>query len=134
VRIEGVARPLHPRAAHHGAGGHGRQARALRGRPAPAAAPPPGRARRRAQARAALAAQGERDPRGGVMSDDNPYSGLRSMALGQTAETLKLHGLKPGDCSAIRMEMGSPKAVLPLACFLTGDRSLYTSNGGGIIG
>jgi len=65
---------------------------------------------------------------------DNPYDGLRSLALGTTAEALQLDGLGPDDCYGILMETGYEEAVATLVCFLTGDTSLYFSNGGGVIG
>jgi len=65
---------------------------------------------------------------------DNPYAGLRSLALGTTAETLKLGNWGPDDCYGILMETGYEKAVATLVCFVTGDTSLYFSNGGGVIG
>ncbi|HUJ47600.1 MAG TPA: hypothetical protein VLV55_10755 [Rhizomicrobium sp.] len=65
---------------------------------------------------------------------DNPYAGLRSMALGTTAEALKLDALGPNDCYGILMETGYEQAVATLVCFLSGDTSLYFSNGGGVIG
>lgn len=65
---------------------------------------------------------------------DSPYAGLRSMALGTTAEALKLDGVGPGECYGVVMDTGYERAVVTLACFLTGDASLYFSNGGGIIG
>jgi len=65
---------------------------------------------------------------------DYPYAGLRSMALGMTPEALRLEGLGPDDCYGILMETGYGEAVATLACFLSGDTSLYFSNGGGVIG
>src|SRR6185503_9039174 len=132
IGIEGVARPLHPCAAHNGARSQGRKARALRRRTAPRPPPPPRRNRRRPQAHPALEAQGAATS-GGVMAD-NPYAGLRSLALGTTAETLKLGNWGPDDCYGILMETGYETAVATLVCFVTGDTSLYFSNGGGVIG
>ena len=58
--MQRVARPLHPCAARAGAGGQGRQDRALRRRAAPGAAPPARRDRGRAQAGPALEEAGRR--------------------------------------------------------------------------
>src|SRR5262249_2976490 len=78
--------------------------------------------------------QPNQEPGAGGPMSDNPYAGLRSMALGMMADALRLDGLTPDECYGLLMETGYDKAVVTLACFLTGDTSLYFSNGGGIIG
>jgi hypothetical protein len=63
---------------------------------------------------------------------ENPYEGLRKLALGTSRASLKID--EPGPVFGVLMETGYPKAVVTLACFLTGSASLYFSNGGGMLG
>jgi hypothetical protein len=70
-----------------------------------------------------------------MAAGQNPYQGLRDMALHLTAEKLGLH---PAESETvvlgIVMDMGLPQGTATLVSFATGDTSLYLSSGGGIIG
>ena len=65
---------------------------------------------------------------------DNPYIGLRNLALQTTDAMLKIDGLRPDDCYSLLMETGLREGSATLVCFLTGDASRFCSSGGGIIG
>jgi hypothetical protein len=68
-------------------------------------------------------------------STDNPYESLRRMALDRTPETL---GLKiPSDKTRVYgvvMDWHTGDGIATFAFLQTGDASLYTSTGGGVIG
>ena len=78
---------------------------------------------------------------GALAPEDQPYqvvpiyTQLRDRALHTPAADLGL--AHPHDNTvpfAVLMEMGTPKAVVSLVAFSTGDASLYFSTGGGVIG
>jgi len=62
----------------------------------------------------------------------NPYAGLRKLALATTRASLQAD--HSGSCYGVLMETGYPQGVATLVCFLSGECSLYFSNGGGTIG
>ena len=66
---------------------------------------------------------------------DNPYEGLRSMALNVTPEQLQL--TIPNDITKVYgviMDLDLGKGIGTFVSFETGDASMYLSNGGGMIG
>ena len=67
--------------------------------------------------------------------DPEVYLGLRKQALEFTPETLgNVQTVGNHQIYGVFMEIGFPEAVVTLATFVTGDASLYFSNGGGVIG
>ncbi|HYV95203.1 MAG TPA: hypothetical protein VE978_25740 [Chitinophagales bacterium] len=70
-----------------------------------------------------------------VDPNNNPYTGLRDMALSVTAEQIRVQ--VPSDQTKIYgviMDWDLGKGTATLVSFLSGDASLYLSSGGGIIG
>ena len=68
-------------------------------------------------------------------SVDNPYEGLRNMAISTTPKDLQLD--LPTDSTVVfgtLMEIGMDEAVVTMVTYLTGDASIYFSTGGGVIG
>ena len=68
-------------------------------------------------------------------TEDNAYQGLRDMAFTTTPEQLDLK--EPDDKTivyGIIMDIGMDGGVATIVSYQTGDASLYTSTGGGIIG
>ena len=66
---------------------------------------------------------------------DNPYEGLRNMALNVTPEQLQL--TIPNDATKVYgviMDLDLGKGIGTFVSFETGDASVYLSNGGGMIG
>ena len=66
---------------------------------------------------------------------DNPYDGLRAMALAVTSDQLGLEQF--GDKNkvyGIIMDWNLGEGIATVAAYGTGDASLYLSSGGGIIG
>ena len=61
------------------------------------------------------------------------YVGLRERAFKQTASELRVEPT-PNGVFGVLMETAYPEAVVTLITLLTGDVSLYFSNGGGLIG
>jgi hypothetical protein len=80
-------------------------------------------------------AQQPQDTTSKINPKENPYSGLRDMALDATRAQL---GIKdsPEDYKVfgIVMDWGVDHGTATLTAFLSGDASLYLSSGGGIIG
>lgn len=65
----------------------------------------------------------------------NPYEGLRSMALNTSATRLGLDLPKaPTTAYGVIIDMGVGHGTATLVAFSTGDASLYLSTGGGVIG
>jgi hypothetical protein len=70
-----------------------------------------------------------------VRSPKNAYEGLRRRALSAAPKELGLDASSPAiNPYGVIMETGYEKGIATLACFATGDASLYFSTGGGIIG
>ncbi len=70
-----------------------------------------------------------------MAAGQNPYRGLRDMALHLTADKLGVHPAENETMAfGIVMDMGLPQGTATLVSFVTGDTSLYLSSGGGIIG
>lgn len=70
-----------------------------------------------------------------LQTEGNAYEGLRNMAFTATPEQLGLQ--LPGDKTIVYgvvMDMGMDGGVATIVSYETGDASLYTSTGGGIIG
>jgi hypothetical protein len=67
-----------------------------------------------------------------VSSPEEMYAGLRSLALNTQLSNLDL----PADLAVYGavMELGMENAVITVACFATGDASMYYSTGGGTLG
>jgi hypothetical protein len=63
---------------------------------------------------------------------DDAYLGLRDLALNARPEEIGVTGGSPVYGALLEIDMGD--AVITLACFSTGDASLYYSNGGGMVG
>jgi len=66
---------------------------------------------------------------------ENPYNGLRNMALSTTASMLKLS--LPKDkltVYGVVMDWGMEQGTATIVAYQTGDASLYLNPGGGIIG
>src|SRR5688500_6800465 len=66
---------------------------------------------------------------------ENPYEGLRNMALGTTQKDLQL-SLADGKTVvyAVVMDWNMGEGVATTVAYQTGDASMYLSSGGGIIG
>jgi len=66
---------------------------------------------------------------------DNPYVGLRNMALHTTPSEMGIDlGADPFGIYGVVMDLHLPHGTISLVCFLNGDTSMYTSTGGGILG
>lgn len=66
---------------------------------------------------------------------ENPYNGLRKMALDTTPEQLGI--TLPTDKTVVYgvvMDWAAEQGIATFAIFQTGDASMYTSTGGGVIG
>ena len=63
---------------------------------------------------------------------DDAYLGLRDLALSFRPEDIGVTGGSSVYGALLEIDMGD--AVITLACFSTGDASLYYSNGGGMVG
>jgi len=62
------------------------------------------------------------------------YSGLRSMALRTNPDSIGIKIKESSEVWGVLMETGYPEAVASLVALADGTVSLYSSNGGGIIG
>lgn len=63
------------------------------------------------------------------------YVGLRKQAFEFTPENLgNVQTIGDHQIYGVFMEIGFPEAVVTLVTFVTGDASLYFSNGGGVVG
>jgi hypothetical protein len=81
------------------------------------------------------AEQEQKDSTTKQQDKDNPYEGLRNMALNITADQLKL--TLPVDQTrvyGIVMDWDLGEGVATFISLETGDASMYLSNGGGMIG
>jgi hypothetical protein len=65
---------------------------------------------------------------------DNPYQGLRNMALEKSAEELGLKNIKADEVYGVIMDMDIGSGIVTLVTYKTGDASMYYSTGGGVIG
>jgi hypothetical protein len=66
---------------------------------------------------------------------ENPYEGLRNMALQATPGQMGLNpDADPSTVYGMVMDWPVTKGIITLVCFSTGDASMYTSTGGGMIG
>ncbi|HSZ33161.1 MAG TPA: hypothetical protein VK772_07610, partial [Puia sp.] len=66
---------------------------------------------------------------------DNPYAGIRNMALQTTPGQMGLNpDADPSTVYGMVMDWPMSKGIITLVCFNTGDASMYTSTGGGMIG
>ena len=63
---------------------------------------------------------------------DDAYLSLRGLALNVQPAEIGVAAGAPAYGALLEIDMG--KAVITLACFATGDASLYYSNGGGMVG
>jgi len=64
--------------------------------------------------------------------DQNPYEGLRTIALETTKEQLEL--TDENELYGMVMDWDLGEATMSLVTFRTGDASMYLSSGGGVIG
>jgi hypothetical protein len=62
------------------------------------------------------------------------YSGLRNMVLSTKPDSISIKPKNANEVWGVVMETGYPEAVATLVALSDGTVSLYTSNGGGIIG
>jgi hypothetical protein len=66
---------------------------------------------------------------------DNPYAGLRNMELQNSPGQQELDpDADPSTVYGMVMDWPMTKGIITLVCFNTGDASMYTSTGGGMIG
>src|SRR5579862_9750166 len=66
---------------------------------------------------------------------DNPYAGLRDMALQTTPGQLGIDpGADPSGVYGVVLDWPLKEGIISLVCFSSGDASMYTSTGGGMIG
>lgn len=68
-------------------------------------------------------------------NNENPYEGLRNLALNFKPEDLQL-SLPAGKITVygIVMDWGIPEGAVTMTSFMNGDASLYFSSGGGLLG
>ncbi len=70
-----------------------------------------------------------------LQNTDNPYAGLRNMALQTTPGQLGLDpGADPSGVYGVVLDWPLKEGIISLVCFSSGDASMYTSTGGGMIG
>ena len=68
-------------------------------------------------------------------TSDNPYLGLRQMALSTTAEALRIVASpETTTVYGVIMDLGMDQGIVTIVSFQTGDASMYTSTGGGMLG
>jgi len=65
---------------------------------------------------------------------ENPYIGLRQMALEATSEQLGLTSLSNNEVYGVVMDWDLGNGIMTLITYQTGDASMYLSTGGGVIG
>ena len=69
-----------------------------------------------------------------MMENKESNLGLRELAFNAKLADLKINPIGDYGIYGVIMEMGYPQGFITLACFITGDASVYFSNGGGMIG
>jgi hypothetical protein len=88
-----------------------------------------------ARASRVAALSGQRNDVANQNKDDNPYSGLRNMALGMTADQLQLTiPASQTQVYGVVMDWDVGSGIATLSSYATGDASMYLSSGGGMIG
>jgi len=68
-------------------------------------------------------------------ANENPYEGLRELAFSMKPEQLNIQ--TSGDSTQVYgviMDSGMPDFTTTIVAYLSGDASMYTSTGGGVIG